>query len=153
MNREEIEDVVIDVLGDYDKALERLSKIENHPREFKPKRLVESTYGEGFHYIDQNGKTHFVKYEDDFDSQAIDRFVNEGGKEDVVNQPNHYTFSDKFEVIDIVSEISKQYPPELAFAIGNVVKYVARSQHKNGLQDLEKAAYYLNYVIDNYKEE
>ena len=38
MNREEIEDVVIDVLGDYDKALERLSKIENHPKEFKPKR-------------------------------------------------------------------------------------------------------------------
>ena len=57
---------------------------------------------------------------------------------DMVNKPSHYTFSDKFEIIDVVEEITKQYPPHLAFAIGNAVKYIARSQHKNGKQDIEK---------------
>ncbi len=72
---------------------------------------------------------------------------------DMVNQPSHYTFSDKFEVIDVVEEITKQYPPHLAFAIGNAVKYIARSQHKNGKQDIKKSIWYLQRVLDKYDKE
>ena len=72
---------------------------------------------------------------------------------DMVNQPSHYTFSDKFEIIDVVEEITKQYPPHLAFAIGNAVKYIARSQHKNGKQDIEKSIWYLQRVLDKYDKE
>ena len=72
---------------------------------------------------------------------------------DMVNKPSHYTFSDKFEIIDVVEEITKQYPPHLAFAIGNAVKYIARSQHKNGKQDIEKSIWYLQRVLDKYDKE
>lgn len=72
---------------------------------------------------------------------------------DMVNKPSHYTFSDKFEIIDVVEEITEQYPPHLAFAIGNAVKYIARSQHKNGKQDIEKSIWYLQRVLDKYDKE
>ena len=72
---------------------------------------------------------------------------------DMVNKPSHYTFSDKFEIIDVVEEITKQYPPHLAFAIGNAIKYIARSQHKNGKQDIEKSIWYLQRVLDKYDKE
>ena len=72
---------------------------------------------------------------------------------DIVNKPSHYTFSDKFEVIDVVEEVTRQYPPHLAFAIGNAIKYIARSQHKNGKQDIEKSIWYLQRVLDKYDEE
>ena len=39
------------------------------------------------------------------------------------------------------------------FTIGNVLKYVMRHEHKGcPLQDLEKAAWYLNKKIEHYKE-
>lgn len=78
---------------------------------------------------------------------------NDSLKTDAVNQPSHYTFSDKFEIIDVVEEVTKQYPPHLAFAIGNAIKYIARSQHKNGKQDIEKSIWYLQRVLDKYDKE
>lgn len=74
-------------------------------------------------------------------------------KNDIVNKPSHYTFSDKFEIIDVVEEVTRQYPPHLAFAIGNAIKYIARSQHKNGKQDIEKSIWYLQRVLDKYDKE
>jgi hypothetical protein len=37
--------------------------------------------------------------------------------------------------------------------MGNVIKYVSRYKHKNGVEDLKKARYYLNKAIDLYKME
>lgn len=54
-----------------------------------------------------------------------------------VDHPPHYNVG-KFEVIDVIDDWS------LSFNLGNVVKYVARAQHKGAeLEDLEKAAWYL----------
>lgn len=33
------------------------------------------------------------------------------------------------------------------FLLGNVIKYVSRYQHKNGVEDLKKAQWYLNELI------
>lgn len=85
--------------------------------------------------------------------QSIKEVIEDKDEEDKVNQPSHYTFSDKFEIIDVVEEITSQYPPHLAFAIGNAVKYIARSQHKNGKQDIEKSIWYLQRVLEKYDEE
>lgn len=151
---DDLEEFIIETVDRYDRSLDKLSKTGD-----KTARLTEDTYGEGFNFIDEKGNMQFAEYNEDENREEftpIEEVMKEIGfdyEDDVVNKPSHYTFSNKFEVIDVVKEISKQYPPELAFAIGNVIKYVARSQHKNGLQDLEKASYYLNYVIDNYKEE
>ena len=59
---------------------------------------------------------------------------------DSVNHPAHYT-AGKIEVIEAIEDW------KLGFCDGNVVKYVARFRHKNGLEDLKKAAWYLNRLI------
>lgn len=41
---------------------------------------------------------------------------------------------------------------ELDFCEGNVVKYVTRWKDKNGLEDLEKARHYLEFLIENVKK-
>ena len=40
---------------------------------------------------------------------------------------------------------------ELDFCEGNIVKYVSRYKHKNGIEDLKKARHYLNLLIHNYE--
>jgi len=37
----------------------------------------------------------------------------------------------------------------LSFAEGNVIKYVVRHKHKNGLEDLKKARKYIDLLIEN----
>ena len=58
-----------------------------------------------------------------------------------VDHPAHYN-QGKIEVIDAIEDW------KLNFHAGNVVKYVARYEHKNGLEDLKKAAWYLNRLIE-----
>lgn len=70
---------------------------------------------------------------------------------ETVNHPNHYQ-SSKFEVIDIIDEFGKDYNGESAFDFGNVVKYILRAKKKNGLEDLMKAQWYLNRLIDKWED-
>jgi len=62
-----------------------------------------------------------------------------------VDHPPHYN-QGNYEVIDVIEDWG------LDFHAGNVVKYVSRYAHKGvPLQDLEKAQWYLNRLIDNVK--
>ena len=56
---------------------------------------------------------------------------------DNINKPEHYTFG-KFECIDVIEELSKQNN-----------KYLWRYKHKNGIEDLQKARWYLDRLISN----
>jgi len=67
-----------------------------------------------------------------------------------VNHPNHY--QGKIEVIDYIEEYSKNYPEALTFNFGNVIKYVSRAPRKNGKEDLEKARWYLDRMIEKWDE-
>ena len=63
----------------------------------------------------------------------------------LVNHPDHYTNS-SIETIDMIESITAEgfhYYLE-----GNILKYLARYRHKNGIQDLEKAQWYLNKLIE-----
>ncbi|PCF49086.1 hypothetical protein B5C09_03955 [Staphylococcus delphini] len=71
--------------------------------------------------------------------------------EDVVNNPSHYTYGD-IEVIDYIEQVIKDYPPALAFSIGNAIKYISRAMHKNGKEDLDKARWYLQRAYDKWEE-
>lgn len=64
---------------------------------------------------------------------------------DNVNNPKHYNFG-SIEVIDAIEDW------DLGFHAGNVVKYVARYRHKNGLEDLKKARWYLERLIQNLEK-
>ena len=61
---------------------------------------------------------------------------------EAVNHPSHYN-TGNIEVIDAIEDWG------LDFNAGNVVKYVARHQHKaNPVEDLKKARWYLDRLIE-----
>lgn len=65
----------------------------------------------------------------------------------VVDHPPHYNVG-KIEVIDAIEDW------KLGFHLGNVVKYVARAEHKgNALEDLRKARWYLDRLIEGVRRE
>ena len=65
------------------------------------------------------------------------------GEPDMVNTPPHYK-QYSFEPIDIITDVVKEYPPEIGFHIGTTLKYLFRSPFKGKQQeDLAKAEYYL----------
>lgn len=62
-----------------------------------------------------------------------------------VNHPSHYN-SGKIEAIDVIEDW------RLNFSLGCVVKYICRADYKGTtIQDLEKAAWYLNREINRRK--
>lgn len=64
---------------------------------------------------------------------------------DLINRPAHYAEGRKYEPIDVIVDWG------LDFLLGNVVKYIARAGRKPGsskLQDLEKAAFYLQKALE-----
>ena len=68
-----------------------------------------------------------------------------------VNHPNHYNCG-KVECIDgLESALGEE--GFKSFCVGNVIKYAWRYKHKKGLEDLNKAKWYLQEVIDKIEEE
>ena len=41
----------------------------------------------------------------------------------------------------------------LSFAVGNIIKYVCRYDKKNGLEDIQKARQYLNFLEEKYNKD
>ena len=69
-------------------------------------------------------------------------------KNDPVNHPSHYT-DGKFECIDVLKDILSEEAFK-GFCLGNTIKYIWRNGKKDpakGLEDLEKAQWYLNTLI------
>ncbi|WP_422923173.1 DUF3310 domain-containing protein [Singulisphaera sp. PoT] len=65
---------------------------------------------------------------------------------DAVNHPNHYnSHPSGVETITITEHMT--------FNVGNAIKYLWRADHKNGLEDLRKAAWYVNREIERLSEE
>lgn len=64
-----------------------------------------------------------------------------------VNHPSHYA-GGTMEVIDVINEFTKDGTGSEAFYVGNIIKYVCRYKKKNGLEDLKKAEWYLNALIN-----
>jgi len=64
---------------------------------------------------------------------------------DPVNHPQHYTSHPSgVECITVTEHMN--------FNIGNAVKYLWRAGQKNGLEDLRKAAWYVNREIERVEK-
>ncbi|HHL0346117.1 TPA: DUF3310 domain-containing protein [Listeria monocytogenes] len=63
---------------------------------------------------------------------------------DNINNPSHYT-AGGIETLDYIKAKVSDYP---SYAAGNILKYVSRYEHKNGIEDLKKARFYLNDLIE-----
>lgn len=96
-----------------------------------------------------DGRTWTIDDSYDFYSLANENEPVEMTLDDKVNHPSHYTYGD-IEVVDFIEQVIKDYKPELAFAIGNAIKYISRANRKNGKEDLDKARWYLNRAFEKW---
>ena len=68
---------------------------------------------------------------------------------DPVNNPVHYN-AGGIEAIDAIMAATNEQSE--GYLQGNILKYLWRYRYKNGLEDLHKAQWYLNKLIEVYKE-
>lgn len=92
-----------------------------------------------------------------FDFNILDKNINAETEQpelepasDMVNHPSHYADTDlPVEVIDIIEPTIKNYPSEVGYHVGNVIKYLLRAPYKNNLkEDMAKAEFYLKRAKD-----
>jgi hypothetical protein len=69
---------------------------------------------------------------------------------DNVNHPSHYT-QGAIECIDAIAEATKGLFGIEAVCTANIIKYVGRWKFNNGVEDLEKAEWYLKRLIKEAK--
>lgn len=131
-NIKAMQTAIVNRVYEEDKGLKTIWKAE-----------VENQAGYKFALTDNDD---FVKVNEPFT-----RKVDMQEEQDVVNKPKHYTYGD-IEVIDFIEQVTKDYKPELAFSIGNAIKYISRANHKNGKEDLDKARWYLNRAFAKWED-
>lgn len=71
--------------------------------------------------------------------------------EDMVNHPSHYISETGMEVIDVIEAFTFDLKGIEATDTGNIIKYICRWKNKNGVQDLEKAKWYIEHLINHVK--
>ena len=71
---------------------------------------------------------------------------------DNVNHPAHYKSESGLEVIDVIKAFTADMKGYQAVATANIVKYVLRCNKKNGIEDLKKARWYLDDLINSLEE-
>ena len=74
-------------------------------------------------------------------------------KTDMVSHPPHYQSKNGLEVIDVIEAFTSDLTGIEATDTGNIIKYICRWKHKNGIEDLEKARWYLNHLIKRVKKQ
>ena len=87
-----------------------------------------------------------VIYEDEIQTINAEAITDVDTSDNPVN-PSHYKKGD-FEVIDVIKVATEGASGIEAVCQGNIIKYVMRYREKNGVTDLKKARWYLDYLID-----
>ena len=77
----------------------------------------------------------------------------EAKNNDNIISPNHYASDKGFEVFDVQEAFIHELKGMAASYWCNVVKYILRFQRKNGVEDLKKAKYYLEKLIEEEEKE
>lgn len=68
---------------------------------------------------------------------------------DNINHPELYKTENGLETIDVIEAFTEGLQGGEATSTGNILKYMCRWKKKNGLEDLKKAQWYLNRLIDS----
>ncbi|MDT0745474.1 DUF3310 domain-containing protein [Mammaliicoccus sciuri] len=100
---------------------------------------IENKFG-----IDKEDYYTLATDEEDTEEPVIQRI------NDTVNQPSHYNFGD-IEVVDFIEQVTKHYNSDVAYHIGNAIKYISRAPHKNGKEDIAKAKWYIERAFDKWE--
>ena len=72
-------------------------------------------------------------------------------KQDNVNNPSHYG-QGNIEAIEYIEDFLNE-EEYIGYLRGNIAKYMHRFRYKNGVEDLKKAQWYLNRLIETQEVE
>lgn len=89
----------------------------------------------------------YRKYTDTIDTKDYE------SEDKMVSHPSHYQSKNGIEVIDVIEAFTEDLEGIEAICTGNAIKYLCRWKNKNGVQDLEKAMWYLQHLINVLKSE
>lgn len=70
----------------------------------------------------------------------------------MVSHPPHYQSQTGLEVIDVIEAFTSDLKGIEATDTGNVIKYICRWKQKNGIQDLKKAMWYLQHLVEHVEK-
>lgn len=75
-------------------------------------------------------------------------------KVDMVNHPPHYQFKQGYEIIDLIEDLTRwlDLKDKEAYLYTQMIGYLLRYKKKNGKEDLEKARFFLNRMIEKYDD-
>lgn len=107
-------------------------------------RENEVVWGPSEHYFGDEDYYTLATDEEDTEEPVIQRIT------DTVNHPSHYNFGD-IEVVDFIEQVTKHYNSDVAYHIGNAIKYISRAPHKNGKEDIAKAKWYIERAFDKWE--
>ena len=79
--------------------------------------------------------------------------VNSVTTSDNIKSPDHYVSDSGIEVFDVQEAFIHELKGMAASYWCNIVKYILRFQRKNGVEDLKKAKYYLEKLIEEEQDE
>lgn len=71
---------------------------------------------------------------------------------DVVNHPDHYKSATGLETIDVIEAFTNDLVGLEAVCTANAIKYICRWKKKNGVEDLRKAQWYINKLIEKVEK-
>jgi hypothetical protein len=97
-------------------------------------------------WAQDNGLYDDYTLDEDFEKAFTDAL----DRGDKVHSPSHYNTGS----IECIEAIEEALTPEemRGYFKGNCLKYLWRERYKNGVEDLEKAYWYLGRLIDNLQE-
>lgn len=72
--------------------------------------------------------------------------------EEKVNHPSHYQSKNGMEVIDVIEAFTQDLSGVEAFDTGNILKYICRWKHKNGVEDIKKAIWYAQHLVNHIEK-
>ena len=72
-------------------------------------------------------------------------------KPEMVNHPSHYQSKKGIEVIDVMEAFTEDLTGVEAVNTSQAIKYILRWDKKNGAEDIEKAIWYLNRLLEHLK--
>lgn len=107
-------------------------------------------------YCVVDGKSH--SYTDTACDNYIYKYLNKNENSDLVyrddsngvdpvNHPDHYISKKGLETITVIEAFTDGLEGMEAVDTAQIIKYICRWKQKNGVQDLEKARWYLDHLI------
>ena len=94
-----------------------------------------------------------INYLKNIDVTGIDKHISlspavVNNEDKMVQHPDHYQSSSGLEVIEVIKAFTEGLTGMQAVCTANALKYLCRWHKKNGIQDLKKAKWYIDYLIN-----